>query len=497
MDYLTAMECNPVYEFPYSGYQPCSTPLFNDNINTLLSSINPPIGDQCCYQPPTITLNCVPQINSNVCNRETLVYQAPENMPIETILQELGVNVNTIQRTGSLDNCYRNVCDPMEVTILSPSRRRRRRLVCHEVSDSEDDHYYRRRPPRHRSYDPDSLPDRPDKSPTAIHDVLSNVWNKARTVPERLPRSSSDPNIARQWEAMRNYTPPPSSNANMNKVWQSMRSTPPPPPPSSNANMDRIWRAMQNTPPPSSNANMNKVWQSMRNAPPSPNPATMNAWQAMRNAPPSPNPATMNAWQAMRNAPPSPNPATMNAWQAMRNAPPSPNPATMNAWEAMRNAPPSPNPATMNAWQAMRNAPSSPNPAAMNAWEAMRNASPPMSPYGQTAVTNAWQNANNASQQQANSIARAFNLMQQSPGNVIQPPPRPNPAVQNAWSRASLASPSMANNPWNRMPTPGFPYPSGGLPPGTPNPSRAPAPRSFAALLSQAQRQHLPYAGAM
>ncbi|CAF1042192.1 unnamed protein product [Rotaria sp. Silwood1] len=435
------MECCPVYEFPYCGYQPCSIQLCNDDINTLLSNINPPIDAQCCYQSPTITLNCVPQINSNACNRDTLVYQAPDTMPIETILQEFGVNVNTVQPCSSLNTCYRkDVCEPMEVTILSPLRRRRRRLICHEVSDSEDDQYYRRRPRyRRHSYDPDSRPDRSGKSPTAAHDALSNVWERARTASEHLPRSSTDSNIARQWEAMRRSTPPPQSNVDMNRVWQSMQRTPPP------------------------------------------DPTISRAWEAM---------------QPMQRTPPA-NPATLHAWEAMRNAPPPPNPATLHAWEAMQKASPPPNPAAMNAWQAMVRASPPPNPAAANAWQAMLRASPPTSPTGQTAVYNAWQNANLASQQQANRPPQVFNVMQQTPGNVIQPPlSQPNPAVLNAWSRANLASPPTANNPWNRMPTYPSPYPPGGLPPRMPGPVRAPAPASFASLLSQAQRQHLPYVGA-
>ncbi|CAF3508905.1 unnamed protein product [Rotaria sp. Silwood1] len=466
------MECCPVYEFPYCGYQPCSIQLCNDDINTLLSNINPPIDAQCCYQSPTITLNCVPQINSSACNRDTLVYQAPDTMPIETILQEFGVNVNTVQPCSSLNTCYRkDVCEPMEVTILSPLRRRRRRLICHEVSDSEDDHYYRRRPRyRRHSYDPDSRPDRSEKSPTAAHDALSNVWERARTASEHLPRSSTDSNIARQWEAMRRSTPPPPSNVDMNRVWQSMQRTPPPDP-----TISRAWEAMQRTPPP--------------------NPAISRAWEAMQRTPPS-DPTISRAWEAMQRTPPA-NPATLHAWEAMRNAPSPPNPATLHAWEAMQKASPPPNPAAMNAWQAMVRASPPPNPAAMNAWQAMLRASPPTSPTGQTAVYNAWQNANLASQQQANRPPQVFNVMQQTPGNVIQPPlSQPNPAVLNAWSRANLASPPTANNPWNRMPTYPSPYSPGGLPPRMPGPVRAPAPASFASLLSQAQRQHLPYVGA-
>ncbi|CAF3582700.1 unnamed protein product, partial [Rotaria sordida] len=284
MDYLTAMECSPVYEFPYCGYQTCAMPVCTNDINTLLSNITPSIGDLCCYQSPTVALNCVPQIDSSICNTNTLAYQVPENMPIENILQQFGVNANTLQRfgvnantlqrsgvnmnilqpCGSLNSCCRNVCGPMEVSIFSPLRRRRRRLVCHEVSDSEDDTYHRRPPrPRRYSYDPDSGPDHRRQPPADVHNLVRDVWDRARTASENLPRSSSDSNLARQWEAMRRSAPPPSSNLNMDNIWRAMQSTPPTPPPPSNANMNNIWRAMQSAPPtpPPSNANLNNIWR--------------------------------------------------------------------------------------------------------------------------------------------------------------------------------------------------------------------------------------------
>ncbi|CAF1341923.1 unnamed protein product, partial [Adineta steineri] len=82
-----------------------------------------------------------------------------------------------------------------------------------------------------------------------------------------------------------------------------------------------------------------------------------------------------------------------------------------------------------------------------------------------------------------------------------------NSAVSNAWNRADYAAhhpppPSMPmNNTWNQTPqgppqrpNTSFPYPPFGVP--SRGPSYVPPPSSFGALLSQAHRQHLPFAGA-
>ncbi|CAF3438955.1 unnamed protein product [Rotaria socialis] len=439
MDYLRSMASSPVYEFPYTGNQLQSVPLFNNDISALLSNITPTLGNQSTFQPGSITLNCVPQINATVVDRNPVVYEVPENVPMETILNHFGVDVYSLKRTDSISNYYRCQSNPMEITITSPSCRRRR-LVCREVTDSEDDNYDRRPLPHPRNYPKLDL-NRPKEPPVALHDLLSNVWSKAKRGSESLPRSASDPNISQQWEAMKNSSLPP-SNPNLNNVWQAMRNSPPPPLPN--------------------------------------NPSLNNAWQTMRNSPPPPN-----------------NPSLNNAWQAMRNSPP----------------------------------PSS-NPNINNAWQAMRNATPPMTQQERNAVNNVWQSANFESTQKSNRLANIFRKMQVTPGTVIQPspwiPPN-NPAIRNVWNQANLASASMPNNPWNPMPSqrpispppppPPFypsqpaanlawnrmlqgansspssplPYPSMGALQHSPN--RAPAPSSFASVLSQAQRQHSPYVG--
>ncbi|CAF5175547.1 unnamed protein product, partial [Rotaria magnacalcarata] len=369
-----------------------------------------------------------------------------------------------------------------EITIISPScrRRRRRRLVCREVTDSEDDNSDRRPLPHPRHYPKLDL-NRPKEPPVALHNLLSNVWDKAKRGSEYLPRSASESNISQQWEAMKNSSLPP-SNSNLNNIWQAMRNSPPPP---SNPNINNAWQAMRSSSPPPNNPNINNAWQTMRNSPPPPtNPNINNAWQAMRSSPPPP--------------PPLPN-----------------NPSLNNAWQAMRSSSPPPN-----------------NPNINNTWAAMRGATPPMTQQEQNAVNNVWKRANFESTQKSNGLSNIFRKMQVTPGTVIQPspwmPPN-NPAIGNVRNQANLGSASMLNNPsnpmpsqrpispspppsslypsqpaanlaWNRMlqganssPSSPLPYPSMGALQHSPN--RVPAPSSFASVLSQAHRQHSPYVG--
>ncbi|CAF3858216.1 unnamed protein product, partial [Rotaria magnacalcarata] len=277
MDYLTSMASSPVYEFPYTGNQLHSTPLFNNDISALLSNITPTLGNQSIFQPGSITLNCVPQINASIVDRNPVVYEVPENVPMETILNHFGVDVHSLKRTDSISNYYRCQSDPTEITIISPScrRRRRRRLVCREVTDSEDDNSDRRPLPHPRDYPKLDL-NRPKEPPVALHNLLSNVWDKAKRGSEYLPRSASESNISQQWEAMKNSSLPP-SNSNLNNIWQAMRNSPPPP---SNPNINNAWQAMRSSSPPPNNPNINNTWAAMRGATP---PMTQQEQNAVNN----------------------------------------------------------------------------------------------------------------------------------------------------------------------------------------------------------------------
>jgi hypothetical protein len=138
-------------------------------------------------------------------------------------------------------------------------------------------------------------------------------------------------------------------------------------------------------------------------------------------------------------------------------------------WDSIRNRspfpsrPPSPPGMSVNnTWQAMRNAPqppSRPNQEAVHNFIAARNL-PPVNNQANQALRNVWNRAGNA-------------------GNQSSPPPYGNSA-------------------WNQMPPPPTRYPPL---PFSPNSAPRqplnyyPAPRSFAAVLAQAHRQRLPYAG--
>ena len=307
---------------------------------------------------------------------------------------------------------------------MPPPSNHRRRLICREVSDSEDDDYHRRSSRRHHQNQSSSWHNQSQQSPPAIHSLLGKVWDRARRASERLPQSSSAPNLSSQWQSVRNRprTPPP--NINVNNNWQAMRNVPPP-----------MLQDHQNA--------VSKVWHR----------ADYGSEQNANH--PSYNFNTMQQPTGGFIQPPPPrNQEAVQDFFAVRNLPSGIN---------------RPNPAIQNVWN--------------RADYAAQHAPPPYSPMNQEAVHN-------------------FVAVRNFP--PLSNPP--NPAMQNVWNRADYAvhqaPPPQPENPmWNRMqqsrPSPGyppFPFSPTGAP--IPRPNNVPAPSSFASVLSQAHRQHVPYSGA-
>ncbi|CAF1318050.1 unnamed protein product [Adineta ricciae] len=488
MNYLTGFTSSPVYEFPYLGTQ-VPTNTYND-IDAILASVTSGANNVVPYQHPAFTLQCVPQTYPTIGSNAT-VYHVSDDIPIEAILKQFGIDVGTLQSSNSLNNYYRSTSQPIDLTVNSSPYRRRRRLVCQEISDSEDDSF-RKRPPQPRTRHL-SGPNHPQQPSPAIHDVLGRVWDKVRAGSEHLPTSMSAPNL--NWQSQQNRPPSP---------------LPPPPPPPPASGINNVWQAMRNAPSPTPDMNRNaitNVWNRASNAADQNASRTWNAFNKMRqptggivhSPPPMANRAAVHDFLAMRNLPPG-----INQPSPPPPPPPPQNREALNNFLAARHIPYGVNepPRTreaVNDFLAARSVPSAygqpqpswgppPNREAMNNFLAARNVplginQPPPPPplHNQEAIGN-------------------FFAARHVP--PLSNPP--NPAVVNAWNRADYAahrSPPI-NNAWNQMSQgapfhsqPSYPHPpfSSAIPP----PQYVPAPSSFGALLSQAHRQHLPYAGAV
>ncbi|UJR28490.1 hypothetical protein I4U23_009728 [Adineta vaga] len=480
MNYLTGIASGPVFEFPYSGSQLQATPYYNNDIDAILASITPGISNPVIYQPPTFTLNCVPQISPTIGNN-AIVYQVPEDVPIETVLQQFGIDVKTLQSSNSLNNYYRSVSQPMDVTIQSSPHRRRRRLICQEVSDSEDDNIHRRLSHHHNRPRHHSGPSHSQQAPPAIHNLLGKVWDKVKTSSERLPPSSSAPNL--NWQSGQNRPPspprrPPSPphSSSVNNVWQAMRNSPSPVPQMERNAVSNAWNRAAN----SNDANSNRLasmFNRMRqptggivhSPPPMQNREAVHDFLALRNLPPGinqpqQNREAVNDFYALRNLPPG-----------INQPPPPSNREATNNFLAARHIPfginqPQQNREAVNDFYALRNLPPGINqpPAnreAVNNFIASRNL-PPSFNQSNPAVGNVWSRADYA----------AHNLPQSPP---MMPP------MNNAWNRMSSRAPFQQQST--------FPFPPHGVP--SRPPGNVPAPTSISNLLSQAHRQNFPYSG--
>ncbi len=344
------------------------------------------------------------------------------------------------------------ICEPIELVFPPPPPQRRRRLVCREVSDSEDDGYLRR-PSRQHHFD--SWSDQPQQSPVALHNVLGKVWQKAERGSRNLPSSFSAPDLNSQWRN-RNPSPP---NASTSNVWQAMRNASPPMPPDNRNAVNNAWQRADYASEQRSNrlANVfNRMQQPTGNI--------------MQPPPPPPQP------------PPLQNREAVQDFFAARNLPYGinaipPNREAVQDFNAVRNLP-----YGINAMP--------PNQEAVQHFNAVRNL-----PYGM-----------NTGPPLSSPAINNFFAARNVPYGINQP----NPAVANVWNRADYAvqqGPPMINVPWNQGPPPSPPpnmwnrMPPGSSYPGSPmgfpqrGPSNLPAPMSFASILSQAHRQHLPYAG--
>jgi hypothetical protein len=368
----------------------------------------------------------------------------------------------------------------MEI-YLPPASDRPRRLVCREVSDSEDDSYLRRpshhHHRRHSSSEPNQPQQQQQQQPVNLHNLLNRVWHKAERGSANLPSSVSAPNLNSQWQSMRNTSssPPPPANYNVNNAWQAMRNAPPP---ISQDHRNAVTNAWQKADYASElNANrlsntFNRMRQPTGGLPPQ-NREAVQDFMAARNLPyginlPPPNQEAVQDFMAVRNLPPGlnqppPNREAVQDFMAARNLPyginlPPPNREAVQEFMAVRNLPPGLNQPP-------------PNREAVQNFLAARNL-----PYGinrpNPAVSNVWNRADNAAQQAPPMINIPWNQMQSSPAN-------------SAWNRMQQGRPLPFNPP----------YPNAPFGASVGRPVSAPAPVSFASILSQAQRQHSAYAG--
>lgn len=426
-----------------------------------------------------------------------------EDMPIDMILEKLGVNSSTLHASHGINNYCRSksfivqmgrfltiplsflaaTFQPIELLLPSYHPPRRRRLVCREVSDSDDESYLRRPSDHHRRHSSGPWHNEPQNTPLSLHNVLSRVWDKAERGSRNMPSSQSAPNINSQWQAMRNSSPSP-PNPGMNNMWQAMRNAPSPTPQNNQNAVNRVWQRADYASGLQSNPSSN-LFNPM--PPPFQNREAVQNFNAIRNLPygvntgPSPTPfqnrEAVQNFNAMRNLPYGVNPGL--------SPPPFQNREAIQNFNAVRNlpfginTPPPPNPA-INNFYAARNVPggiNQPNPAVANVWN------------------------------------RAGYAAQQGPPMINVPPNQwrpssPSPPMDNMWNRMMQgpsgspypSSPALPmDNMWNRMVQGASAPPYGPSPMGSPlrAPMNGPAPMSFASLLSQAHQRGLPYSGAM
>jgi hypothetical protein len=238
--------------------------------------------------------------------------------------------------------------------------------------------------------------------------------------------------------------------------------------------LNRVWqkaeRGSENLSSSVSAPNLNSQWQSMRNASPPISQdhrnAVTNAWQKADYASELNANRLSNTFNRMRQPTgglPPQNREAVQDFMAARNLPyginlPPPNREAVQEFMAVRNLPPGLNQPP-------------PNREAVQNFLAARNL-----PYGinrpNPAVSNVWNRADNAAQQAPPMINIPWNQMQSSPAN-------------SAWNRMQQGRPLPFNPP----------YPNAPFGASVGRPVSAPAPVSFASILSQAQRQHSAYAG--
>ena len=314
-------------------------------------------------------------------------------VPLETILRQLGVDVNSLRPSNQTHGYYSSNTSlstrydvkmhvslaaptPIELIVPPPSHRRRR-LVCHEVSDSDSEDYHasssrhhRRRASRSPSYKP---------SPPGLHNILANVWGKSERASSNIARSNTAPTMNSQWQAMQNAPPPmrPNQGSAVSNAWNQASNAP-------------------NSRPPMSANLFSSMGSSPGNYPPSPSgpPMTQQAAQnflAARNVPlgvnqPPPGQAAIGNFFATRYIPPGANQPP---------PPPMQNPAAVQNFFASRNLPYGvnrPNPAIANAWNRAESAATnyppqarsfSPPPRPFNpAWNSIQQRPPPPSMFG-------------------------------------------------------------------------------------------------------------------
>ncbi|CAF1030587.1 unnamed protein product [Adineta steineri] len=460
------------YEFPYSGDKTPFPPFLNTNVfsqNNISSSnnflpnrgLNSPVGD---------TLQTISNLNNNVT-----VYKVPGNIPLDVLLKQLGVDVNSLQRSSSHSNHYTS--RPLSANFTHPSSRHRsRKLVCHEVTDSEDDDYYRDSSHHRRHH---SRVNQYNQTPGQVHDLLNNVWHKASGASPNLNRANSVPNMNSQWQNMQSRSSSPMVPDERNAV----------------AN---VWNQAANAPKDKPNF-LSSFFKKKK-------PENENTYQPT--TAPQQNQEAVQDFFAARNVPAGvnqPNSAVGNVFNRAQGG----YPQTQNLpWNRMATAYPSQQqqPSAMNsAWSQMARAPlppqqpfygSGPSPAMNSAWNQMARAPiPPQQPFygsGQPpAMNSAW-----------NQMAGAPLPSQQPFYGSGQPP-----AMNSAWNQMARApAPQQPYYPmgqpmnpmWNQMqqasyppPNPGYSYPPMGAPAQGPNPAPAPK-KSFFSMFSKPTTQQ-PY----
>ncbi|CAF1138247.1 unnamed protein product [Rotaria sordida] len=418
-----------MYEFPYSGYHTSSTPYSNYNTNPLLPNYTSPIDNLS----PAITMHCTPSITSTP-HRNPIVLQVSSDVSLNTILRQLGVDVNSLQRSSCYNNYY---TPPVTEVILPPRSDHHRQLICHDTSDSDSDYYQRRsaRSDRHQRLICHEAPD------------LERDYHQRRPFRPRRHRrivcrndSTSDSDDYKRHSSRhrrRQHQKQHHSSSDWNREQQS--------PPHLHSLLGNVWQRMagagapDNLSLPQSQSNINQQWQAMlRNSPQSQSPSIQNAWRAMQTMPsPGNAPAANTSNQSsgglaslfgrMGGAGGNMNPPPPPQQQYQASVPNFPAPHNVST------ATNQPNSAVASMWGQMGNpSQQGPPPSAINSlWSQMASGSAPMNPGGN----------------------------QMSP-----PPPPPPPPMNSLWSQMASAPPptnpagnqmsqpsSGVNSLWNQM----------------------------------------------
>ncbi|UJR21025.1 hypothetical protein I4U23_024125 [Adineta vaga] len=459
---------SPVFEFPYSGYKSSAIPFLNYNPSGLtpynVSSLDSLFHDRSS----TFTVPDSRQLFQDLGNN-TVVYKIPDHMSLDTLLRQLGVDVDHLKRASSYNGYYSNASLPFERRSSSFPRGRRRRLECREVSDSEDDDPSRDSSPHHRRHrHRHSSNSEYNQSPTRVHNLLNNAWTKAAGVPRNLPQQTSGSNINLQGQGMQSglSSISPEHRDAVSNVWTQATNA-------STSKPNFLSSFFKKMKPGNTNTDTQSQGPQQNNSA-AQNYASANNFFGGGN---QPNNAAANVFNAAQQGAPS----NQNlAWNRMSGASPPqqtsypPGPQMNSMWNQMSGARPAPPQQTSYP----------PGPQMNSMWSQMSGARPPppqqpMYPPGPP-MNSMWNQMSGASPQQPSyPPGPPMNSMwnQMSGASPQQPSYPPGPPMNSMWNQMSGASPQQPSYPpgppmnsmWNQM--------SGARPPPPQQPMYPPGPQ--------------------